>query len=133
MHEFSILHSSMTVRTGNGTVTLDDRHQRGWTIDLVDTGQDAATGGRIKRLKDPMGVGTSMLTWGDGVSDIDLDALLRFHRSHGRLATLTAARPPGPIRTSRVRRRPGAPAHRGAPDQRGLVQRRLLRSGAAGL
>jgi glucose-1-phosphate cytidylyltransferase len=94
MREFSTLHSNMTVRTGTGTVTLHDRHQQDWTVDLVDTGQDTATGGRIKRLKDWMGDGTFMLTWGDGVSDIDLDALLRFHRSHGRLATLTAARPP---------------------------------------
>jgi glucose-1-phosphate cytidylyltransferase len=84
----------MTVRTGNGTVTLHDRHQQDWTVDLVDTGQDTATGGRIKRLKDWLGDETFMLTWGDGVSNIDLDALLRFHRSHGRLATLTAVRPP---------------------------------------
>ena len=63
-------------------------------MDLVDTGQETATGGRIKRLKDWMGDGTFMLTWGDGVSDVDLDALLRFHRSHGKLATLTAVRPP---------------------------------------
>jgi glucose-1-phosphate cytidylyltransferase len=94
MREFSTLHSNMTVRTGSGVVTLHDRHQQDWTVDLVDTGQDTATGGRIKRLKDWMGDGTFMLTWGDGVSDIDLDALLRFHRSHGRLATLTAVRPP---------------------------------------
>jgi glucose-1-phosphate cytidylyltransferase len=94
MREFASLHSNMTVRTGNGTVTLHDRHQQDWTVDLVDTGQDTATGGRIKRLKDWLGDGTFMLTWGDGVSNIDLDALLRFHRSHGRLATLTAVRPP---------------------------------------
>jgi glucose-1-phosphate cytidylyltransferase len=94
MREFASLHSNMTVRTGNGTVTLHDRHQQDWTVDLVDTGQDTATGGRIKRLKDWLGDETFMLTWGDGVSNIDLDALLRFHRSHGRLATLTAVRPP---------------------------------------
>jgi glucose-1-phosphate cytidylyltransferase len=94
MREFASLHSNMTVRTGNGTVTLHDRHQQDWTVDLVDTGQDTATGGRIKRLKDWLGDETFMLTWGDGVSNIDLDALLRFHRAHGRLATLTAVRPP---------------------------------------
>lgn len=94
MRELASLHSNMTVRTGNGTVTLHDRHQQDWTVDLVDTGQDTATGGRIKRLKDWLGDETFMLTWGDGVSNIDLDALLRFHRSHGRLATLTAVRPP---------------------------------------
>lgn len=94
MREFASLHSNMTVDTGTGDVTLHDRHQHNWTVDLVDTGLDSATGGRIKRLKDWIGGGTFMLTWGDGVSDVDLDALLRFHRSHGRLATLTAVRPP---------------------------------------
>ena len=94
MREFSTLHSNMRVETGSGTVTLHDRHQQDWTVDLVDTGQDTATGGRIKRLKDWMAEGTFLLTWGDGVADVDLDALLRFHRSHGKLATLTAVRPP---------------------------------------
>jgi glucose-1-phosphate cytidylyltransferase len=94
MREFASLHSNMTVRTGSGAVTLHDKHREDWTVDLVDTGQDTATGGRIKRLRDWLGDGTCMLTWGDGVSDIDLDALLRFHRAHGKLATLTAVRPP---------------------------------------
>jgi glucose-1-phosphate cytidylyltransferase len=94
MREFSTLHSNMRVETGSGTVTLHDRHQQDWTVDLGDTGQNTATGGRIKRLKDWMGEGTFLLTWGDGVADVDLDALLRFHRSHGKLATLTAVRPP---------------------------------------
>jgi glucose-1-phosphate cytidylyltransferase len=94
MREFSTLHGNMTVHTGTGSVKQHDRQQQDWTVDLVDTGQDTATGGRIKRLKDWLGDRTFMLTWGDGVSDVDLDALLRFHRAHGRLATLTAARPP---------------------------------------
>lgn len=94
MNEFASLHSNMTVRTGTGEVTLHDKHHLDWTVDLVATGQDTATGGRIKRLKDWLGDGTFMLTWGDGVSDVDLDALLAFHRAHGKLATLTAARPP---------------------------------------
>jgi glucose-1-phosphate cytidylyltransferase len=51
------------------------------------------TGGRIKRLQPWTGDSTFMLTWGDGVSDVDLDALLKFHRSHGKLATMTAVRP----------------------------------------
>jgi glucose-1-phosphate cytidylyltransferase len=63
-------------------------------VDLIDTGQDTMTGGRIKRLKDYLGGGTFMLTWGDGVSDINLHELLKFHRDHGRLATVTAVRPP---------------------------------------
>jgi glucose-1-phosphate cytidylyltransferase len=66
-----------------------------WTVRLADTGPTTGTGGRIKRLAPHVGdQGTFLLTWGDGVSDVDLRALLDFHRGHGRLATLTAVRPP---------------------------------------
>jgi len=94
MREFSSLHSNMTVRTGTGDVILHDRHHLDWTVDLVDTGQATATGGRINRLAPWLGNETFMLTWGDGVSDINLHRLLAFHRAHGKLATLTAVRPP---------------------------------------
>ena len=94
MREFASLYSNMTVRTGTGDVILHDRHHLDWTVDLVDTGQTTATGGRIKRLAPWFGNGTFMLTWGDGVSDINLHRLLAFHRAHGKLATLTAVRPP---------------------------------------
>ncbi|MBK1659716.1 glucose-1-phosphate cytidylyltransferase [Paracraurococcus ruber] len=66
----------------------------GWTLELVDTGLETNTGGRIKRLKQVIGNERFFLTWGDGVSTVDLDALLAFHRSHGKLCTLTAVRPP---------------------------------------
>lgn len=66
----------------------------GWSLELVETGLDTNTGGRIKRLKDYVGNSTFFLTWGDGVSDVDLDKLLTFHKRHGKLATLTAVRPP---------------------------------------
>jgi glucose-1-phosphate cytidylyltransferase len=65
-----------------------------WTVDLIDTGQPTNTGGRIKRLAPYLGNSTFMLTWGDGVSNINLNDLLAFHRRHGRLATVTAVRPP---------------------------------------
>lgn len=94
MREFASLYSNMTVRTGTGDVILHDRHHLDWTVDLVDTGQTTATGGRIKRLAPWLGKGSFMLTWGDGVSDINLHRLLAFHRAHGKLATLTAVRPP---------------------------------------
>lgn len=63
-------------------------------VHLIDTGQGTMTGGRIKRLQPYLGDGTCMVTWGDGVSNVDLAALLAFHRAHGRLATVTAVRPP---------------------------------------
>lgn len=66
----------------------------GLTIDLVDTGPETQNGGRIKRLKPYLGDHTFMLTWCDGLADIDLDQLLAFHRDHGKLATLSAVHPP---------------------------------------
>jgi glucose-1-phosphate cytidylyltransferase len=74
---------------GNGPRQSED-----WVIDLIDTGQATNTGGRIKRLQPYLGNGTFMLTWGDGVSNVNLAELLKFHRSHGRIATVTAVRPP---------------------------------------
>ena len=66
---------------------------RDWKMDLVETGLHTATGGRIKRLQDFVGGETFMLTWGDGVANVDLTKLLAYHKAHGRLATVTAVRP----------------------------------------
>jgi glucose-1-phosphate cytidylyltransferase len=71
-----------------------------WQVDLVDTGAETMTGGRLRRLRPYLQDGTFMLTYGDGVSDVDATELLRFHRSHGRIATLTAVHPPE--RTTRL-------------------------------
>jgi glucose-1-phosphate cytidylyltransferase len=65
-----------------------------WTVELVETGANTKTGGRIKRLQPYLGSGSFMLTWGDGVSNVDLSRLYDFHREHGKLATVTAVRPP---------------------------------------
>jgi glucose-1-phosphate cytidylyltransferase len=65
-----------------------------WIIDLIETGRHTNTGGRIARLAPHLGNKAFMLTWGDGVSDVDLAELVEFHRSHGRLATVTAVHPP---------------------------------------
>ena len=64
-----------------------------WTVNLIDTGISTNTGGRIKRLASHVADAPFMLTWGDGVSDVNLHELLKFHQSHGKLATLTAVRP----------------------------------------
>ena len=66
----------------------------GWSLELVNTGLQTNTGGRIKRLRDVVGNERFFLTWGDGVSDVNLRELLQFHKSHGKLITLTAVRPP---------------------------------------
>jgi glucose-1-phosphate cytidylyltransferase len=97
MEEYSGLNGNVKVNTDGDEVVLRDpgmRAQKGWTVSLVDTGQETLTGGRIKRLAPWLGNQTFMLTWGDAVADVDLHALLKFHRSHGRLATVTAVRPP---------------------------------------
>ena len=94
--DYLSLASDLTVSLRDGDVK---QHQNGsgmedWTIRLCDTGLSSETGGRIKRLQPYVGNETFMLTWGDGVSSVNLDELLAFHRSHGKLATLTAVRPP---------------------------------------
>jgi glucose-1-phosphate cytidylyltransferase len=92
LHYYS---SDLTIRTGNGTVTVhNQRHGPDWTVHLIDTGLPTDTGGRIKRLAPYLGGSTFMLTWCDGLSDVNLDRLREFHRSHGRLATVTTVRAP---------------------------------------
>lgn len=66
-----------------------------WKVTLVNTGLDTMTGGRVKRIKDYIGNETFMLTYGDGVSNVDLPKLLAFHKNHGKAATLTAIQPGG--------------------------------------
>ena len=93
--DYCALSGSLTVSVGgNAPIIRHDVDHAPWNVDLIETGDETLTGGRIKRLKPYLGEGTFMLTWGDGVSDIDLDDLLAFHRSHGKLATITAVRPP---------------------------------------
>lgn len=96
MVDYCRLCSNLTVNLQNGEVEIHDGggYKADWTVELIDTGRDTMTGGRIKRLAPYLGNETFMLTWGDGVSDVDLRDLLNFHKSHGKLATLTAVRPP---------------------------------------
>jgi glucose-1-phosphate cytidylyltransferase len=65
-----------------------------WQVGVIDTGLETQTGGRIKRLRQWVGDSTFMVTYGDGVADVDIRSLVQFHCSHGRLATVTAVRPP---------------------------------------
>ena len=89
------LRSSLTVSLrGAGSVDVHPGDREDWTVHLIDTGLTTLTGGRIRRVKDWIDDSTFMMTYGDGVADVDLRAALAFHREHGRLATLTAVRPP---------------------------------------
>src|SRR5258706_5009192 len=92
--DYYSLNGSMTINLVDGKVETHDRECEDWVIHLVDTGLQTLTGGRIKRLAPLLGNESFMVTYGDGVSDIDLADLLQFHRSHGRIATVTAVRPP---------------------------------------
>tara|TARA_B100000700_G_scaffold302030_1_gene371880 strand:+ start:2856 stop:3551 length:696 start_codon:yes stop_codon:yes gene_type:complete len=65
-----------------------------WKINLIDTGQETMTGGRVKRLKNLIGNETCLLTYGDGLSNINLNSLIDFHKKHGKLVTVSAVRPP---------------------------------------
>lgn len=94
MSEFSALNGNMTVDFATGTVEVREQANPRWRVHLIETGGQTLTGGRIRRLRPYLEGGTFLLTWGDGVSDVDLDELVAFHRSHGKLATVTAVRPP---------------------------------------
>jgi glucose-1-phosphate cytidylyltransferase len=88
------LQNDFSISFGDGKLEVHDGRRDDWTVHVVDTGVETNTGGRIKRLAPWIGNETFMLTYGDGVADMDVEQLLAFHRSHGRLATVTAVRPP---------------------------------------
>jgi glucose-1-phosphate cytidylyltransferase len=92
---FQRQNNDMTVNLATGSVEVNHGHECDWNVRMVRTGMDTMTGGRLRRLE-PYLVdgGTFMLTYGDGVSDVNAAEVLRFHKRHGRIATLTAVRPP---------------------------------------
>jgi glucose-1-phosphate cytidylyltransferase len=92
--DYHRLDGNMTIDFTRGKVETHDEEGANWTMHLWDTGHDTNTGGRIKRLEPWLKDDTFMVTYGDGVSDVDLKDLLRFHHSHGCIATVTAVRPP---------------------------------------
>jgi len=93
MVDYCSLNSNLKVKLKTGEIEANGGYKPDWTVELVDTGVSTQTGGRIKSLEPFIGNETFMLTWGDGVSDVNLHNLLEFHRSHGKLATMTAVRP----------------------------------------
>ncbi len=88
--------SDVTFCMANNRMEVHHKHAEPWRVTLVDTGDDTMTGGRLKRVADYVRDEQSFcFTYGDGVSDLDIAASIRFHRSHGKLATITAVQPPG--------------------------------------
>jgi glucose-1-phosphate cytidylyltransferase len=92
--EYTRYIGSLSVNLARGAVEHHEPAGVDWTVHLLDTGLNTNTGGRVRRVAAWVRDGTFMLTYGDGVSDVDVQALLRFHRDTGRLATVTAVRPP---------------------------------------
>lgn len=87
------LHSDFTVNLASGAVKAHSTEPLNWQVTLVDTGRTTMTGGRVKRMKPYIGEELFLLTYGDGVSDVDITKLLDFHRGHGKMVTMTAVRP----------------------------------------
>ena len=85
--------ADFTVDTSSGSLVRHDDPREHWSVTVVDTGLDTMTGGRVRRVRDYLPE-RFMVTYGDGVGDVPIDQLLAFHEAHGRLATLTAVRPP---------------------------------------
>jgi glucose-1-phosphate cytidylyltransferase len=88
------LESDLTISLKNGTCSVRNSSRLDWSVSLVETGKDTMTGGRLLRLREWIGNDTFMCTYGDGVADINIEKLIEFHKSHGRLATVTSVHPP---------------------------------------
>ena len=87
------LNADFTVDLSSGAVESHQTDATDWRVTLVHTGQESMTGGRVKRMQSFIGNETFMLTYGDGVADVDMNALLKFHRSHGKMVTVSAVHP----------------------------------------
>jgi len=90
---YNALNSDFTVDTLSRKVKILESSNNDWRVTLTDTGLNSMTGGRVKRMQSLVGNEPFMLTYGDGVSNIDIEALLKFHKSHGKMVTISAVRP----------------------------------------
>ncbi|MFA6078179.1 MAG: glucose-1-phosphate cytidylyltransferase [Candidatus Omnitrophota bacterium] len=90
---YNLHHSDLTIDLKTGKADVKNGGHKDWKIHLIDTGANTMTGGRIARLRAIAGKDAFMLTYGDGVADIDIKKLAKFHKSHGKIATVTAVRP----------------------------------------
>ncbi|MGV8095632.1 MAG: glucose-1-phosphate cytidylyltransferase [Mangrovibacterium sp.] len=92
---YTLHRSDLTVDIANHTTTYHRNHAEPWKVTMIDTGQNTMTGGRIKRVRNYVGNETFLLTYGDGVSNININELIEFHRQQNSLVTLSAIQPPG--------------------------------------
>jgi len=92
--DYHYLSGDININLENGQIDVVHKNIKDWKINLIDTGLETLTGGRLKRLEDILGDHRFMLTYGDGLSTVNIDKLLQFHEENGRLATVSAVRPP---------------------------------------
>lgn len=90
---YRTLNSDFTVDLGTGSITPHQMDEVDWKVTLVESGLNTMTGGRVKRMKPFIAKEPFLLTYGDGLSDVNLDRLISFHKKHGKLITMTAVRP----------------------------------------
>ena len=93
-YNYGIINSNFKINLKNGQVTPFDELKRNWNINLINTGINTMTGGRLKRFKEYLGEETFLLTYGDAVTDLNINKVVEFHKEHGKMVTITGVRPP---------------------------------------
>ncbi|MBP6004851.1 MAG: glucose-1-phosphate cytidylyltransferase [Pyrinomonadaceae bacterium] len=93
-YDYQSLSGDLLINLADGTINIRERECEDWRVNLIETGQNSMTGGRVKRLEPYLSGETFIVTYGDGVSSVDIGQLIDFHRSHGKIATVTAVHPP---------------------------------------
>ncbi len=91
---YNTLENDVRVDLKTGLIQHSNETNKDWSINLIDTGKSTETGGRILKLRNHVGDNTFLLTYGDGVANIDINDIIKFHKTHGKIATITAVRPP---------------------------------------
>ncbi|MFN0279620.1 MAG: glucose-1-phosphate cytidylyltransferase [Pyrinomonadaceae bacterium] len=93
-YDYRSLSGDLLINLADGTIDVRERQCEDWSVNLIETGQNSMTGGRVKRLESYLNGETFIVTYGDGLSNVDIGKLIDYHRSHGKIATVTAVHPP---------------------------------------
>ena len=93
-YNYEIFNSDFKISLNDGKITSYDQSKKDWNINLINTGINTMTGGRLKRLKNYIKNDTFLLTYGDAVTDLDINKVIEFHKAHGKMITVTGVRPP---------------------------------------
>ena len=93
-YNYAFLNSNFRINLKDGKVAPFEKNEKDWSVNLIDTGINTMTGGRLKRLRKFIGNETFLLTYGDAVTDLNINKVLEFHKEHGRIVTVTGVRPP---------------------------------------